>query len=193
MADGVRRRLAHGVVAGVGAVLLAGCAAGSTGPPVPKASSVGVYDFTTSIPFRTGAIVLEGTFEITQDTVLLVVNNAHCRPVMPGSIASFTYQCEGASFTDVSWIHVNFERRDPLLYCGASAERRIPVDREVCSQYMVTKEGQRVCISWRIETTYQTERQSAGFLVTKRDPWRAAPASPMGAKAPGTWTHPTSG
>jgi len=151
-----------------GALLLAGCSPGPPGLPVPSAKDVGVYDFTTSIPFRTGAITLAGTFEITRDTVLLVVDNAYCRELLPGSMASFTYRCEGASFIDVSWIHVNFDRRQPLLYCGASAERRIPVEREVCSQYMVTNDGRRVCIRWRIETTYRTERQSAGLLATKR-------------------------
>jgi len=150
------------------AVLLGACAGPSLGPPVPSAKDVGVYDFTSTIPFRTGAITLAGTFEITPDTVLLVVDNAHCREQLPGDMASFTYRCEGASFTDVSWIRVNFDRRQPHLYCGASAERRIPVEREVCSQYMVTNDGRRVCIRWRIETTYRTERQSAGLLATKR-------------------------
>lgn len=130
---------------------------------------MGVYDFTSTIPFRTGAITLDGTFEITRDTVLLVVDDAHCREQSPGNVASFTYRCEGASFIDVSWIYVNFDRRQPLLYCGASAERRIPVEKEVCVQYMVTNEGQRTCIRWRIETTYETERQSAPLLVTRRN------------------------
>jgi hypothetical protein len=130
---------------------------------------VGVYDFTSTIPFRTGAITLDGTFEITRDTVLLIVANAHCREQLPGNMASFTYRCEGASFIDVSWIHVNFDRRQPLLYCGVSAERRIPVDTEVCAQYAVTSDGQRVCVRWRIETTYETERRSAPLLVARRN------------------------
>ncbi len=151
------------------ALLLAGCSQASPGPTVPPAKSVGVYDFTSTIPFRTGAIALDGTFEITSDTVLLVVDNAHCRELAPGNPRNFDYRCAGASFRDVSWIHVWFERHDPLRRNGASAERRVPVDTEVCAQYAITAEGQRVCVRWRTETTYQTERRSAPLLVTRRD------------------------
>jgi len=153
-------------------LLFAGCSLGPPSAAAPPPESVGVYDFTSTIPFRTGSISLNGTFEITPDTVLLVVENASCQEVQ-GSLSVFAYRCGGAPFRDIFSVYVSFDRVNPLLYCGASAERRTPVEREVCSRYMVTKEGQRVCILWRIETTYETERRSAQLLTTRRSTtWR---------------------
>lgn len=154
------------------ALLLMGCGVDPPSPAGPPPKSVGVYDFTTIIPFRTGSISLSGVFEITPDTVLLLMDNASCQEVQ-GSLSIFMYRCGGAPIRDVLSVYVTFDRANPHLYCGASAERRTPVEREVCSRYMVTKEGQRVCILWRIETTYETERRSAPLLTTRRSTaWR---------------------
>jgi hypothetical protein len=132
---------------------------------------VGVYAFTSTLPFRSGSLALEGRFEITEDTVLLVLDNASCQ-AFEGSETTFSYRCAGA-FADVDRIWVRFDREQPLEHCSASAERRVPVEKEVCGKWTATKEGKAVCAIWTVEVTYRTERVGSSLQVVRRtDPWR---------------------
>lgn len=166
MNDGALRRLVAAA-----ALLLAGCGPGPPDPTPPAKAPVGVYSFTATIPFRSGSVGLSGAFEITPDTVLLVLDNAHCE-AFETSRPSFLYRCAGA-FTNVGPVWVSFDRQQPLLICGASAERRVPEEKEVCGKWMATKDGKTVCAHWTIQETYRTERASGSLLVERRaGPWR---------------------
>jgi hypothetical protein len=162
---------ALGRLVAAAALLLAGCGPGPPDPTPPAKAALGVYTFTATIPFRTGSLGLSGAFEITRDTVLLVLDDASCQ-AFEGSATTFSYRCAGA-FADVDWVRVSFDREQPLERCGASAERRVPVEKEVCGKWAATKEGKAVCAIWNIEVTYRTERASGSLLVERRaDPWR---------------------
>lgn len=164
MADGVWRRLAHGVVAEVGAALLAGCAAGSSISAFPEASSVGVYDFTATLPFTAGPMHLEGTFEVTRDTVLLVMHAAQCQAI-PGGRASFTYGCEGATYKDASYIRVTFDRRLPLQHATVSAMVTTLVRQQACPASL----EQPSCVSQDTAKAHREERRSVQLQVRPRE------------------------
>jgi hypothetical protein len=156
MATGIRRWLG-------GVAFLAGCAAGSSGPAFPEASAVGLYDFTATLPFTSGPMRLEGTFEVTRDTVLLVMHAAQCQ-VVSDSRASFTYGCEGATYKDASYIRVTFDRRLPLQHVTVSAMITTLVRQQVCP---VSSE-QPACVSQDTAKAYREERRSVHPQVTPR-------------------------
>ncbi|HSW31300.1 MAG TPA: hypothetical protein VLH75_17570 [Longimicrobiales bacterium] len=145
-------------------VMLAGCWGSLPNPRSPSASDVGVYAFEASSPSSSGGVLLEGTFEVTPDTVILLLEDAQCDPA-PESLAGIGYACGGASF----W----FERARPLRQPTASVTVSIPSRREVCHRWMETETG-RHCMSWGTETTYRTERHSVRLKVTRQEPAKEA-------------------
>jgi len=146
------------------AVMLAGCWGSLPSPRSPSASDLGVYAFEASIPASVGGVPLRGTFEVTPDTVILLLEDAQCDPA-PESLAGIGYSCGGASF----W----FERARPLRQPTASVTVSIPSRREVCHRWMETETG-RHCMSWGAETTYRRERQSIRLKVTRQEPAKEA-------------------
>lgn len=155
-ATGIRRWLG-------GVAFLAGCAAGSSGSAFPEASSVGVYDFTATLPFTSGPMHLEGTFEVTRDTVLLVMHAAQCH-VISESRASFTYGCEGSTYKDASYIRVTFDRRLPLQHATVSAMVTTLVRQQVCPASF----EQPGCVSQDTAKAHREERRSVPLQVTSR-------------------------
>jgi hypothetical protein len=141
------------------ALMLAGCWGSLPLPRSPAASDLGLYAFEAPVSPSSGQARLEGTIEITPDTVILLLEHGQCRPA-PESLAGFGYYCPGASF----W----FERTRPLRQPTASVTVRIPSTREVCHRWMETETG-RHCMSWGIETTYRTERHSVRLKVTRQE------------------------
>jgi len=155
-ATGIRRWLG-------GVAVLAGCAAGSSASAFPEASSVGVYHFTATLPFTSGPMHLEGTFEVTRDTVLLVMHAAQCY-VISESRASFTYGCEGSTYKDASYIRVSFDRRLPLQHATVSAMVTTLVRPQACPASL----EQPSCVRQDTATTYREERRSVRPQVTPR-------------------------
>jgi hypothetical protein len=139
--------------------MLAGCWGSLPAPRSPSASDIGLYAFEAPVPPSSGQAILEGTIEITPDTVILLLEHGQCRPA-PESLAGFGYYCPGASF----W----FERARPLRQPTASVTVRTPSTREVCHRWMETETG-RHCMSWSNETTYRTERHSVRLKVTRQE------------------------
>ncbi len=142
------------------ALMLAGCGGSLPLPRSPSASDIGVYAFEAPVPSSSGQILLEGTFEVTPDTVILLLEHAQCRPA-PESLAGFGYLCPGASF----W----FERTRPLRQPTASVTVSIPSRREVCHRWMETETG-RHCMSWGTETTYRSKWHRVRLKVTPKEP-----------------------
>jgi len=150
------------------ALMLAGCG-GSLPPPLsPSASDLDVYAFEAPVPASTGLILLEGTFEVMEDTLVVFLDRAQCRPAQ-GSSAGFGYYCGGVGYPNVSSIGFWFERAQPLRLPTVSVEVSTPSTREVCHRWMETETG-RHCMSWSKETTYHTERHSVRLKVTPREP-----------------------
>lgn len=141
------------------ALMLAGCWGSLPVLRSPSASDIGLYAFEAPVPSSSGQVLLEGTFEITPDTVILLLEHAQCRPT-PESLAGFGYFCGGARF----W----FARTRPLRQPSASVSVSIPSTREVCQRWMETETG-RHCMSWSNETTYRTERHSVRLKVTRQE------------------------
>lgn len=141
------------------ALMLAGCGGSVPVLRSPPARDLGVYAFEAPVPSSSGP-VLEGTFEITPDTVILLLENAQCDPT-PESLDGWGYACGGATF----W----FSRTRPLRQPSASVTVSIPSTREVCHRWMETETG-RHCMSWGTETTYRTERHSVRLKVTPKEP-----------------------
>lgn len=137
------------------ALMLAGCWGSLPVHRSPPASDIGLFAFEASLPSSSGQI-LEGTFEVTPDTVILLLDHAQCDPT-PESLAGWGYHCGGATF----W----FSRTRPLRQPRASFTVRIPSTREVCHRWMETETG-RHCMSWGKETTYRTQRHSVRLKVT---------------------------
>jgi hypothetical protein len=150
------------------ALMLAGCG-GSLPPPLsPSAGDLGLYAFEAPVPSSSGQILLQGTFEIAPDTVILLLEGAECRPGL-GSSSGFGYSCRGAGYPNVSGMSFGFERARPLRRPSASVRVSIPSTREVCHRWMETETG-RHCMSWNYETTYRTEHHSVRLKITPKEP-----------------------
>ncbi len=167
------RPLRQALALACAAALSAACAGQGWGPGGPSGSRIqseatpGVYAFEAPVPSSSGQILLEGTFEVTPDTVILLLERAECRPGL-GSSTGFAYNCQGAGYPNVSRMSFGFERAQPLRQPHASVTVSVPSTREFCHRWLETERG-RSCMSWGNETTYRTERQSVRLKVTRQE------------------------
>jgi len=148
------------------ALLFAGCG----GPPAdtlaPAPEAEGLYDFRASVATFQGQVLLEGSFEIVGDTVVVAMQQGDCIP-RPGSVARLSYVCGMVGMRYVSGLRFTFERHRPLRRPTLSFEVSVPFEERVCERYQTTSEG-RVCISWSVRTTYKRQRYSVQPTVVPR-------------------------
>ena len=150
------------------ALVAAGCAHPHADPIPPAGEAEGLYDFSASVGTFEGQVHLEGSFEVTGDTVLTFLQQGQCIP-RTGSPTSLWYWCGTPGLSGVDGLTFGFERARPYLRPVINFRMNVPSGSErVCERYQSTSEG-NVCISWSNRTTYKSKRYTVRPTVVPRD------------------------
>lgn len=152
-------------------VLAALVAAGCAHPPMetlpPAGDAQGLYDFSASVGTFEGQVHLEGSFEVTGDTVLVFLQQGQCVPRI-GSLTHLSYWCGTPGLSGVGGLGFSFERARPHHRPTLAFSMNVPAGSErVCERYQSTSEG-NVCISWSNRTAYKSKRYTVRPTVVPR-------------------------
>lgn len=145
---------------------VAACATPSLDTLAPPPDAVGVYDYTASVSTSRGGVLLQGSIEVSPDTLLVFVDGGDCVPLHP-SVRGFHVSCYPAGVRNVTQMRFSFERTHPLRRPQLSVDLRFTSEEQVCERYQTTTEG-RVCVSWSVRTTTRNERHAVQPRLTPR-------------------------
>jgi hypothetical protein len=147
--------------------ILAGCigCASHKGTSAPRTAPLrdGVYSYSERPP--QSSAVIEGTFTVLADTVMLDAHSGICHYDLRSSSRSgpFVYVCDAVT--------LYFDRFDPVRKASYRTTRTVYDRTQVCDQYNTNSAGQQVCVHYRTEITERQEPVS-GLLhpVRVEDP-----------------------
>lgn len=156
-----------GAAAALAAGLSLAVAACAGGPSYPMPDDKpGLYEFEGRVTGAARVSPMRGTIEVERDTVMVIVDGAHCRPLL-GNVQSYAHQC-GEDLT------FSFDRLHPLRRPRVQMVRQVPYTRRVCERYRQSPSGSQVCVLWGTVTDYRTERHAVHLTVlpVRTEPFR---------------------